>query len=1671
MVKTPRQTVGGTMAETRRPSNPQQASRTFCILCRESYDTDNAQEHVHGMLHHRELEIVLGRDSPHECLACKESSMSLSEYAQHISTTQHKSNLSNLILSSVKPVSLHKTLGKEIFNKISERNKNLKRARKMENKKEQRRMKWQADQKRIQMRHKMSKQTPGASRQKQSKQVNRMASKMQRQTEHRGNGQAIVNKENRLRVGFGWLPQSQCDKQPWFHKVYHNLSVNSNMFDFDKRFNQGHFGYCQTDRLDKTPWDAQGSGSNAPQNSARSNVNQHEEYYYWHQNDVTDQELLNDELPKNGAISFDKQDKSKGYSQACPGQSPHCSNTTNSASTSKCMDLSKDFEPIRDADINAMLWQIRRTLGVREPCRADRVARSQRQSNKTDASEGEHGAEQQRTLGLREPYTADHVAQSQMLSNETGAGEGEHGTEKQRTLGVREPCKVDRVARNQRLSNKAGAGEGKHGTEQQRKLGVRVPCIADRVARSQRLNIKTAASEGKHGSEQQRKLGVRVPCIADCVARSQRLSIKTGAGEGKHGTEQQRKLGVRAPCIADRVARSQRLSIKTGAGEGKHGTEQQRKLGVRTPCIADRVARSQRLSNKTGAGEGKLGTEQQRTERHLPFRRSLGNKHSDRAASPHIISRAASDQSSKTIEQGVFRMAVEDKQQSTGRSEISCNLDTQKNAKDGESQAGSTSSKVGSLVLPASLNRCMGKTTSAEPNLNTARRIRNVSDSRKADGEKEAGFKPTLQKLINLSAPQRKVNWREMYQEVKKKRREKVKGMPRFGIELINPQSERDDPPEDEDLPLSEGFHWESAFPDNSPPAPCPPAPPPQDTTANDSIPERQSASRTQEHFELPAKALEDDKNMLVIPTVSIKVEPDFEESRNGTGGNTNGPKKRKSKEDDGISKVEPSGKKKKSKKDQTQVDQLLAVSLREEELSQSLKDLDGNLILTRNALQAAYNEVQRLLLLRQQFIAEVNSLRAKRIEILQGMQDGFSGTSGLAQEAGALAAVAVAATSPRSPSLPSSSCYTTPSLAAASDASTSLNTFPTNKPIKQEPLEQFPGEQAHQPAKMPPCTNAAPKIPSSGVLPLLSSVLLPSLLLTPSNPVSTSPKPEVGADGSTSSIKQFEQQMRERLKDGEKNVVVKEKGIMSLKEEVQPTDRYPEAEQGGHPSAEQVRVRGRAATILAPEKGQEEPVAAQDSARGSESDSSIEMMEPSSRSIQTIDIEESDKEGLPEPVSNIAIPPELVQTSVCVDFNSTCSQTVKFEKDDPCRKILCPTISNKVSKIDPESVADVEPSLGAFQDHEGPVHGMQVHNGLLYTCSADTTARAYCLVSRECKAVFEGHTNKVNCLLVSSPPQMPARLYTGSSDKTIRCYSIKSSKCLEQISLPDKVLCLHIAWNILYAGLANGSVVSFDLKTQKQLDVFECHNPRGVSCLGTAQEGARRILLVGSYDSTISVRDAKSGLLLRSLKGHTKTVLCMTTVNDLVFSGSSDLSVYAHNIHTGELMRIYKGYGHTVTSIAVLGKVMVTASLDKLVHVCDLQIYTGCCDGSIQAVKLNLMKNYRCWWHGCTLVFGMMEHLLHHLVGDHTNLNLQTVRCRWRGCSDYFATQDSVKQAGLVSARLGHTAEKGFLINRFGIGRSSFHLPHGEKDLDARGESQCQRCLQQSVSVKNKSL
>uniref|UniRef100_A0A8C5GKF0 Zinc finger protein 106-like n=1 Tax=Gouania willdenowi TaxID=441366 RepID=A0A8C5GKF0_GOUWI len=645
--------------------------------------------------------------------------------------------------------------------------------------------------------------------------------------------------------------------------------------------------------------------------------------------------------------------------------------------------------------------------------------------------------------------------------------------------------------------------------------------------------------------------------------------------------------------------------------------------------------------------------------------------------------------------------------------------------------------------------------------------------------------------------------------------------------------------------------------------------------------------------------------------------------------------------------------------KERLQIDQLLKVSLREEELSRSLQGVDTNLIQARAALEAAYVEVQRLMLVKQQVCLQ----RSAKYN------------------------------------------YYSPEFA---DTEPNVQPSPENKP------------QHHQTDfKVPPFTKEEEQEPTEET---------EALLQTTSAGPQTSRK-LLSTSRRSSEISEsadfhcFQPPSAAELKSGKRVRKLKKRKVLN------------KAQSGELPQSSDTEMddeTARPSRLRARRRASEGSQVSTSSLQTEEGETNAE----SSVKDATIDRSFQKQSKLPVRASDDPSEENMEITSISQEKPSAPHSSASTMEEQ--HSLACNEVSS-TSDIDlyvsSDHGEDEIPSEGSFEGHQEAVNAMQIHNRLLYTCSGDRTVKAFDLVTRRCVGVFEGHASKVSCLFVSAAPSLQQRLYSGSSDQTIRCYNLKTQELEEQFSVADRVLCLHSRWRTLYAGLGNGTVMTFNLKTNKAMDVFECHGPRAVSCLASSQEGARRILLVGSYDNTISVRDATSGLLLRILEGHSKTVLCMKVMNDLVFSGSSDQCVHVHNIHSGKLTQVYKGHSHGVTVVAVLGNVMVTACMDKLVRVYDQQsgeqlqvygghrdmvmcmavnrnmIYTGCYDGSVQAVKLNLMQSHRCWWHGCSLVFARTQHLQQHLASDHIDANAKTLKCRWKSCEELLISRSSTKQ------------------------------------------------------------
>ena len=109
----------------------------------------------------------------------------------------------------------------------------------------------------------------------------------------------------------------------------------------------------------------------------------------------------------------------------------------------------------------------------------------------------------------------------------------------------------------------------------------------------------------------------------------------------------------------------------------------------------------------------------------------------------------------------------------------------------------------------------------------------------------------------------------------------------RFGIELANSPTNRSTQPRDSDLPLSQGFHWES-IPDSPSGPHSTSSPPPWDTMDTDSHREVQADSKMQE----PSTAWQGGRGHSPTPA-SMRAELNFEDENGGLRDNSSASKRK----------------------------------------------------------------------------------------------------------------------------------------------------------------------------------------------------------------------------------------------------------------------------------------------------------------------------------------------------------------------------------------------------------------------------------------------------------------------------------------------------------------------------------------------------------------------------------------------------------------------------------------------------------------------------------------------------------------------------------------------------------------------------------------------------------
>ncbi|KAK7354097.1 hypothetical protein VNO80_19555 [Phaseolus coccineus] len=183
--------------------------------------------------------------------------------------------------------------------------------------------------------------------------------------------------------------------------------------------------------------------------------------------------------------------------------------------------------------------------------------------------------------------------------------------------------------------------------------------------------------------------------------------------------------------------------------------------------------------------------------------------------------------------------------------------------------------------------------------------------------------------------------------------------------------------------------------------------------------------------------------------------------------------------------------------------------------------------------------------------------------------------------------------------------------------------------------------------------------------------------------------------------------------------------------------------------------------------------------------------------------------------------------------------------------------------------------------------------------------------IRRHKKCTWVHHVDTVSALALSKDGTL---LYSVSWDRSIKIWRTKDFACLESLTNAhdDAINAIAVSYDgLVFTGSADKRIKMWRKeegeKRHTLVETLEKHNS-GVNALALSNDESN--LYSGACDRSVLVWEKKGGRmgLVGALRGHTKSILCLAVVADLVCSGSADKTI-----------RIWRGLHAQYSCLAVL--------------------------------------------------------------------------------------------------------------------------------------------------------
>ncbi|XP_017757418.1 PREDICTED: uncharacterized protein LOC108548808 [Eufriesea mexicana] len=315
----------------------------------------------------------------------------------------------------------------------------------------------------------------------------------------------------------------------------------------------------------------------------------------------------------------------------------------------------------------------------------------------------------------------------------------------------------------------------------------------------------------------------------------------------------------------------------------------------------------------------------------------------------------------------------------------------------------------------------------------------------------------------------------------------------------------------------------------------------------------------------------------------------------------------------------------------------------------------------------------------------------------------------------------------------------------------------------------------------------------------------------------------------------------------------------------------------------------------------------------------------------------------------DVEVMPVLIKEPVNVDIRQNCDKPdieIVEEKMIVTKNQQHTNSGSTLTVIDTKD--DKELPRTQYTVHKGPILDIKVFENSFLAASEDGRIYRYNQASNGILNIYKGHKAAVTCLYVynlNNTDVSKEWMFSGSLDGSLRCYNIMTGvQVRDTADIGSPIQCMDEAWGMIFIGTKSGHVSRYHMKSGVIKGNSIQFSEKSVLALKATNEGPRRVLIVASRSQPITIRDAQSGLFLRTICGQkSHTVYSLMRDNNLIYCGTSSTSIPVFDFTNGEQTMQYDA-GVGIVCMRLYKQLLFAGCYDGNIYVFDTKDHRLVC-------------------------------------------------------------------------------------------------------------------------------